>query len=1120
MALDRSAAHAKPAIERRPALASTIQRSAAAGPSPAQALRQRLGNQAAQALVMRAAADATPKATRLANVSSPHDPAEREAEETSRKVMRMQDPKPEAAKATGTASGIVQREAANEPSKAVVSASPAPEGAAGPGVPLPMPVRRFMEPRFGASFENVRVHTGEGPAQQSAELGAHAFTVGGHVFFGRGKYQPDTASGQELLAHELTHTVQQGATVQHPAAVQRSADTTITQRSEPRIQRSVFSEIIDWVAGKANAIPGFRLLTLVLGVNPVNMSPVERSAANMVRAVLELVPVTGPLLVAALDSYHLIDKAGAWIEAKVRAFGVAGKAIWEAVKQFVGSLGLSDIAPWNAGDTWDRAVRIFTDPIQKIASVASTAISEFVGFVREAIVIPLAKLAEGTRGWDLLCAVLGENPITREKVKPTPEMLIGGFMKLIGEEEVWENVKKANAIPRAWAWFQAALAALVGFVRQIPKLFVDTLHSIDLKDLLSPFGAFEKVAVAFGGFALKFISWAGDAVWKLLELIFEVVSPATLAYLKKTGAALKSILKNPMPFMHNLVNAAKLGIQNFADNFVTHLKAGLIEWLVGALPGVYIPKEFSLKEMVMFVFSVLGISWANIRKKLVAVVGETAVKAMEVGFDIVVTLVTQGPAAAWDKIKEELANLKDMVIGGIVDMVVDAIVKKAIPKLVSMFIPGAGFISAIITIYDTIMVFVQKLARMAAVVKSFVDSIVNIAEGKIDDAAKRVENALAGVLALLISILAGLFGLGNVADKVMGVIKKVQDMVDKGIDALIAWIVKMAKALFAKGKAAVKALVGWWKSKFQFQVGAERHSLQFEGEEGSAKLMVASDAKPVRAFIDEKRDEAKGDKDKAKAITDVEALLAQVEKMIADDAKVAEKDKKPGDEEKMQKDVEKLMNQMSAPIIVLLTTDDWGSQQNPAPLEYQKRRADAYPTFYLATGTLTALSQADMAKQFASQKANAKDKVYQYRPTQQQPVPPGASGTLGLGAASQIDVGHKIEFSGKETRGGGVPRFKELVGKFGFVASTMGWDIDHVIELQVGGKDQFDNMWPLPSGENRSSGSIIKNSTVKPPKRAEMKVQEALDAKVKEKPPAGKQVAKSVWLIIVSTRQL
>ena len=67
-----------------------------------------------------------------------------------------------------------------------------------------------MENRFGADFSSVRIHTDENAARLSQQLQAQAFTVGNDVFFDQGKFLPDSSTGQHLLAHELTHTVQQG----------------------------------------------------------------------------------------------------------------------------------------------------------------------------------------------------------------------------------------------------------------------------------------------------------------------------------------------------------------------------------------------------------------------------------------------------------------------------------------------------------------------------------------------------------------------------------------------------------------------------------------------------------------------------------------------------------------------------------------------------------------------------------------------------------------------------------------------------------------------------------------------------------------------------------------------
>ena len=346
--------------------------------------------------------------------------------------------------------------------------------------------------------------------------------------------------------------------------------------------------------------------------------------------------------------------------------------------------------------------------------------------------------------------------------------------------------------------------------------------------------------------------------------------------MKKTGAALKTILKNPLPFVGNLVKAAKLGFTNFVGNFLTHLKTGLIEWLTGSLPGVYIPKALTLAEFGKFVLSVLGITWAQIRGKIVKVLGpngERIMSALETAFDIVVALAKGGPAAAWELIKDKLTGLKDQVVSGITSMVKETIVGKAIPKLIAMFVPGAGFISAIISIYDTIMVFVQKISKIIQVVKGFVDSIVAIAAGAIGPAAGRVESTLAGGMSLAISFLAGFAGLGKVADKVMDVIKKVQTGVDKAIDAVIAWIVGKAKALISKlfGKkdkkggekdeGGIDAVV-----KEPFSMGPEGHTVTVTAKGKLLTITMASDADLVlSALLSHAMTEVENDKNREKS---------------------------------------------------------------------------------------------------------------------------------------------------------------------------------------------------------------------------------------------------------------
>ncbi|MFZ4859036.1 MAG: DUF4157 domain-containing protein [Desulfuromonadaceae bacterium] len=77
------------------------------------------------------------------------------------------------------------------------------------GIPLDPVLQKEMAQRFGFDFSQVRVHSGQAAEQSAREVNAHAYTVGNDIVFGAGQYAPSTHSGQRLLAHELTHVVQQ-----------------------------------------------------------------------------------------------------------------------------------------------------------------------------------------------------------------------------------------------------------------------------------------------------------------------------------------------------------------------------------------------------------------------------------------------------------------------------------------------------------------------------------------------------------------------------------------------------------------------------------------------------------------------------------------------------------------------------------------------------------------------------------------------------------------------------------------------------------------------------------------------------------------------------------------------
>lgn len=107
----------------------------------------------------------------------------------------------------------------------------------GAGSPMPETTKAFMEDRFNANFEGVRIHTGSTAETLSRSINAQAFTHGNDIYFNSGKYSPHTGAGGHLLAHELTHTIQQGASksvspkLSRKPMLQRSAEAAVPQLS-------------------------------------------------------------------------------------------------------------------------------------------------------------------------------------------------------------------------------------------------------------------------------------------------------------------------------------------------------------------------------------------------------------------------------------------------------------------------------------------------------------------------------------------------------------------------------------------------------------------------------------------------------------------------------------------------------------------------------------------------------------------------------------------------------------------------------------------------------------------------------------------------------------------------
>jgi len=253
-------------------------------------------------------------------------------------------------------------------------------------------------------------------------------------------------------------------------------------------------------------------------------------------------------------------------------------------------------------------------------------------------------------------------------------------------------------------------------------------------------------------------------------------------------SAIQAIIMDPIGFFKNLIAGVSQGFTNFGANIWTHLKTGFFGWLTGAMKGISLtmPEDvFSLKGVFSITSQVLGLTWGGIRAIGARVIGEPVMKVLETasekGIEIVQVVRKDGAAGLWEYLKDQFADLKTTVMDAIMDIVQSQVIQAGIKWVMGLLTPVGAFIKAAMAIIDVVKFFIQRAAQIMELVKAFTDSIKAIASGNVGAVAKSIENALGRSIPVLIGFLASLLGIGGLADKVLGVIRKIKQRIENAI---------------------------------------------------------------------------------------------------------------------------------------------------------------------------------------------------------------------------------------------------------------------------------------------------------------------------------------------------
>jgi phage-related protein len=428
----------------------------------------------------------------------------------------------------------------------------------GGGSSMDKHTKNEMESAFGADFSNVRIHTNSSAAQMNKNLGAQAFTHGNDIYFNDGKYNPDSDAGKRLLAHELTHTLQQGASLQLKALEISSAPEMIQGVG-------VLDLIPDRIINDARNIPGYTLFTVVISYDPLTGTNVERNPINLVQGLLELIPVAGPAIFDKLREYNILEQAFDWVNAKLGELGLSANSILDLLEDAWEEMSF----PYNHAIA--IITRKFNNLLDSIRQFVSSLFEQLMAWIKESIIDVAEPYLEQNDAWSLLKKIIRYDPLREEEVKAETVEILEDFLKLIGKETELEQMRERGTLQETADWLDTQIGTFTGLLAQLRNLFNTALEAIQPENLPNISDNLSLLATQVG----EFLQGLWDFANTVAEEVLKLIKDSLLGWLNSFAADIPGFT----------LLSVLIGRNPFTDEAVPRTIQNIIRGFMGLIPG-------------------------------------------------------------------------------------------------------------------------------------------------------------------------------------------------------------------------------------------------------------------------------------------------------------------------------------------------------------------------------------------------------------------------------------------------------------------------------------------------------------------------------------------------------
>jgi phage-related protein len=263
---------------------------------------------------------------------------------------------------------------------------------------------------------------------------------------------------------------------------------------------------------------------------------VDKTPANLLAAVIDLIPVGGSFISSVLDYFKATTPVADWL------FGAVGDFV-----SMIEGIGSQFEAIWN-GITIDsvadpekiinQIADLFRNTVTSVFNFAVECGSTFLTMVKDIAITNVVDFVQNyfPDAFDMLCVVLGENPISKEKVDRNGTNIMNAGLKVLGEEgaQIKEQMLANGIFEKCVAWIDRAIGDITKSVEEIKEAFTTLWSTITFESLFHPIDTFNLIVEKFTSPVTRIANFLKDAVLELLKILKDALLVQLSAYAKGT----------------------------------------------------------------------------------------------------------------------------------------------------------------------------------------------------------------------------------------------------------------------------------------------------------------------------------------------------------------------------------------------------------------------------------------------------------------------------------------------------------------------------------------------------------------------------------------------------------